>query len=287
MRKKTDPTLTLFVKGGLGNQIMQWVYAESLARKTGFNLTVCSRLLESRSRAVRGITSRSLSRTIRSLSNPIESNGFYYLFCRCLNRIPIFKNLLAGNNQIASPKKIFDVPRTRCVLTDGTSPLIFAYDFLPEWKQVRKEIEAALDVSTDIGVHVRRGDYTNKNSGFFTLEKDYYMDAINIALNTLKQQKPKITVFSDDPSWCMQNLSSPEWEILVSEAGPEKDLYAMSKMKALVISNSSFSAVAAHLGETFEDLRLVICPGQWLSEPSHKVVGDLRKPNWISLPIQA
>lgn len=286
MRKKTDPTLTLFVKGGLGNQIMQWVYAESLARKNGFNLIVCSRLLESRSRAVRGVTSRSLSRTIRSLSNLIESNGFYYLFCRCLNRIPIFKNLLAGNNQIASPKKIFDLPRTRCVLTDGTSPLIFGYDFLPEWKQVHKEIKAALDVNTDIGVHVRRGDYIDKNSGFFALGKDYYMEAINIAMSMLKQKRSKVTVFSDDPLWCMKNLSSPKWEILISGSGPEKDLYAMSKMKALVISNSSFSAVAAHLGETFEDLRLVICPDQWLSEPSHTVVGDLRKPNWISLPIQ-
>ena len=286
MRKKTNPTLTLFVKGGLGNQIMQWVYAESLARKNGFNLTVCTRLLESRSRAVRGVTSRSLSRTIRSLSNPIESNIFYYLFCRFLNRIPIFKNLVAGNSQIASPKKIFDVPQTRCVLTDGTSPLIFAYDFLPEWKQVHKEIEAALDVSTEIGVHVRRGDYTNKNSGFFALERDYYIEAINLALSMLKQQKPKITVFSDDPLWCMQNLSSPKWEILISEGGPEKDLYAMSKMKALVTSNSSFSAVAAHLGETFEDLQLVICPDRWLSEPNNTVVGDLRKPNWISLPIQ-
>ena len=158
--------------------------------------------------------------------------------------------------------------------------------FLPEWKQVCKEIEAVLDVRTDIGVHVRRGDYTDKNSGFFALEKDYYIEAINIALSALKQQKPRITIFSDDTSWCMQNLSSPEWEILISKESPEKDLYAMSKMKALVISNSSLSAVAAHLGESFEDLQLVICPDRWLSEPNNTVVGDLRKPNWISLPIQ-
>ena len=265
---------------------MQWVYAEGLARKNGLSLLVCSRLLRSRSRALRGLTARSFSRTVRSLSNSTESNIFYYLFCRCLNRIPALKSLIAGNSQIINPDNIFNTPRTRCVLTDGTSPLIFSCSFIPEWEKVRKELGAALDINTDIGVHVRRGDYKKENSGFLVLERNYYLRAIKIAMGILKQDKPKITVFSDDPSWCKRNLSSPEWETLISQASPEEDLYAMSKTKALVISNSSFSAVAAHLGETFEDLQIVICPDQWLSKTNHTSLGDLRKPSWISLPIQ-
>ena len=284
---KKDPTLTLFVKGGLGNQVMQWVFAEGLARKNGLSLLVCSRLLSSRSRAVRGITARSFSRIVRSLSNPIESNIFYYLFCRLLNRLPLFKNLVAGNTQIMNPNIIFKIPRTRCILTDGTSPLVFSSEFTPEWEKVHKEVGMKLDITTDIGVHVRRSDYANDSSGFLLLERDYYLKAINMAVSLLKDENSKITLFSDDPSWCKRNLVSPEWDALISQASPEEDLYAMSKAKVLVISNSSFSAVAAHLGETFEDLQLVICPDQWLSDPSRKALGDLRKPSWISLPTQA
>ena len=283
---KKDPTLTLFVKGGLGNQVMQWVFAEGLARKNGLTLLVCSRLLRSRSRAARGLTSRSFSRIVRSLSKPVESSFFYYLFCRCLNRLPLFKNLIAGNSQITNPGKILNAPCTRCVLTDGTSPLVFSCYFNPEWKKVRNQIGGKSNINADIGVHVRRGDYEKGNSGFFVLKRDYYLKAINIALSILKEENPKITIFSDDPSWCKRNLSSPEWEALISHASPEEDLYAMSKTKALVISNSSFSAVAAHLGETFEDLQLVICPDQWLAKSNNTSLGDLRKPSWISLPIQ-
>ena len=283
---KKDRTLTLFVKGGLGNQVLQWVYAEGLARKNGLSLLVCSRLLRSRSRAVRGLTVRSLSRIVRSLSHPIESNIFYYLFCRLVNRLPLFKNLIAGNTQIMNPNIIFNMPRTRCVLTDGTSPLVFSSEFRPEWEKVRKKVGLKLDINTDIGVHVRRGDYANESSGFFVLERDYYLKAINMALVLLKQENPKITVFSDDPSWCKRNLSSPAWDALISQASPEEDLYAMSKTKALVISNSSFSAVAAHLGETFEDLQVVICPDQWFAKSNHTSLGDLRKSSWINLPIQ-
>ena len=282
---KKDPNITLFIKGGLGNQVMQWVFAEGLARKNGLTLLVCGRLLRSRSRTARGLTTRGFSRTVRSLSRPIESSVFYYLFCRCINRLPLLNNLIAGNAQIIDFNRIFNIPHTRCVLTDGTSSLVFSSEFTPEWEKVRKEIGRKLDINTDIGVHVRRGDYANKNSGFFVLERDYYLKGINIALSVLKQDKPKITIFTDDPTWCKQNLSSPEWETFVSQASPEEDLYAMSKTKALVISNSSFSAVAAHLGETFEDLQLVICPDQWLANANHTSLGDLRKPSWISLPI--
>ena len=283
---KQDRTLTLFVKGGLGNQVMQWVYAEGLARKNGLPLLVCSRLLKSRSRAARGLTARNLSRIVRSLSNPIQSNIFYYLFCRLVNRLPLFKNLIAGNTQIMNPNRIFNIPRTRCILTDGTSPLVFSSEFTPEWEKVHKEVGMRLAINTDIGVHVRRGDYANESSGFFALERDYYLRAINLALGLLKQENPKITVFSDDPSWCKRNLSSPAWNTLISQASPEEDLYAMSKTKALVISNSSFSAVAAHLGETFEDLQVVICPDQWFAKSNHTSLGDLRKSSWINLPIQ-
>ena len=102
----------------------------------------------------------------------------------------------------------------------------------------------------------------------------------------MPQLERRIVLFSDDPDWGRAHLNDSSWELEIASGTPEEDLAAMAAMRALVISNSSLSAIAAHLGESFGELQLVICPDQWLSDPERKALGDLRKPSWISLPIQ-
>ena len=96
----------------------------------------------------------------------------------------------------------------------------------------------------------------------------------------------RIVLFSDDPEWGQVHLQDSSWELGIADGTPEEDLAAMAAMQALVISNSSLSAIAAHLGESFGEMKLVICPDQWLSNPERKALGDLRKLSWLSLPIQ-
>ena len=104
---------------------------------------------------------------------------------------------------------------------------------------------------------------------------------------TLRSIEAQLGVlFSDDPAWGKAHLSDSSWELEIASGTPEEDLSAMAAMRALVTSNSSLSAIAAHLGESFGEMQLVICPDQWLSDPNRKALGDLRKPSWISLPIQ-
>ena len=103
----------------------------------------------------------------------------------------------------------------------------------------------------------------------------------------MPQLERRILLFSDDPDWGQAHLSDPSWQLEAASGTPEEDLAAMAAMRALVISNSSLSAIAAHLGETFGALHLVVCPDQWLSDPSRKALGDLRKPSWVTLSIQS
>ena len=135
-------------------------------------------------------------------------------------------------------------------------------------------------------MHLRRGDYLNPSSGFMALPQGYYRRAIQRIFEEMPQLERRIVLFSDEPDWGQAHLNDPSWELEIARGTPERDLAAMAAMQALVISNSSLSAIAAHLGESFGGLQLVICPDQWLSDPERKALGDLRKPSWISLPIQ-
>ena len=114
----------------------------------------------------------------------------------------------------------------------------------------------------------------------------YYRRGIQRIFEEMPHLKRRIVLFSDDPDWGKAHLNDSSWELEITKGTPEEDLAAMAAMRALVISNSSLSAIAAHLGESFGGLQLVICPDQWLSDPERKDLGDLRKPSWISLPIQ-
>ena len=118
------------------------------------------------------------------------------------------------------------------------------------------------------------------------LPLDYFQRAIALIFEQRPHLERRVQLFSDDPEWGQAHLTSPDWHLEISTGTPEEDLASMAAMQALVISNSSLSAVAAHLGECFGRLDLVICPDQWLSDPSRKALGDLRKPGWITLPIQ-
>ena len=118
------------------------------------------------------------------------------------------------------------------------------------------------------------------------LPLSYYRRAIHRVIEQMPQLERRVVLFSDDPDWGKAHLKDSSWELEIASGTPEEDLAVMAAMQALVISNSSLSAIAAHLGESFGALQLVICPDQWLSDPSRKALGDLRKPSWLSLPIQ-
>ena len=95
----------------------------------------------------------------------------------------------------------------------------------------------------------------------------YYRRGIQRIFEEMPQLERRIVLFSDEPDWGQAHLNDPSWELEIASGTPEKDLAAMAAMRALVISNSSLSAIAAHLGESFRALQLVICPDQWLSNP--------------------
>ena len=124
-----------------------------------------------------------------------------------------------------------------------------------------------------IGVHVRRGDYLDVNSIHKVLDSRYYEKAIDFYLQ--KNPTLRVMVFSDDENGAGNLLDFSREIVFASNLANDvlSQIYLMSKMRYLVIANSSFSFMAALLGETTKS---VIAPSTWFVEKHHN--------NWPPLP---
>jgi len=107
-------------------------------------------------------------------------------------------------------------------------------------KKILKQIQAFNSVS----LHVRRTDYvTNKNNLVQFIGLDYYLESIKKIKQVVSD--PVFYVFSDDISWCRENLQ-PHLKnayFMDHNIGKEayKDMKLMSACKHNIIANSTFS----------------------------------------------
>ena len=276
--------LDLLIQGGLGNQLLQLVLASTLAAPQRRKLGIDSTLMRSWSRSRRGLSQREIS----PLIGPADKAWHHWLLARALRRLrPLDRSTLTDTQLLAvdSSEELLTLTPYR-LITHGSTPLLFEAPFAEAWLEIHRRLPQ-VQTKAGLGLHLRRGDYLNQASGFMTLPLGYYRRAIHRVFEQMPQLERWIVLFSDDPDWGKAHLSDSSWELEIASGTPEEDLAAMAAMRALVISNSSLSAIAAHLGESFGTLQLVICPDQWLSDPSRRALGDLRKPSWVTLPIQA
>ena len=137
--------------------------------------------------------------------------------------------------------------------------------------------------TNSVSLHVRRGDY----AAFKTTQKlwggtdlDYYQRAAKYVAQ--KIEKPHFFIFSDDVAWSRENLKLdfPMTFVPASAAGKKGEchLELMSLCKNHIITNSTFSWWGAWLDPRPE--KIVIAPKQWQNDPP--ISGDKVVPEgWI------
>ncbi len=279
--------ITLLLQGGLGNQLLQVVLAHTFAAYQKRPLQVDTTLLKSQSRLQRGLTQRALEEWLASQLPTSPPVWHHWLGARLRRRLfPLDGKILTDPQllQANSAEELLQPPGPDLVISHGTSPLLFDKPFQKAWAEIHQQLPKMQPLAA-VGLHLRRGDYLNPKSGFMPLPLSYYRKALELVFAKQPELPRHVQLFSDEPAWGMEHMSSAHWQLELQEGSPEQDLAAMSRMRALVISNSSLSAIAAHLGESFGSLQIVVCPEQWLGDPNRPVLGDLRKPSWISLSI--
>lgn len=147
-------------------------------------------------------------------------------------------------------------------------------------KTTKSAEEVAENVARDksaVCVQVRRGDYAlspgiRKRHGLLGI--DYF----ETALAQLERLQPvsQVFVFTDDPSWCEENLhlGYPQTVVRLAEAdnSPANSLFVLSRGHRFVVSNSTFGWWGAWLSGVSG--KQIIAPAAWFqdSTPSHRIV---------------
>lgn len=139
--------------------------------------------------------------------------------------------------------------------------------------QESRDFLAQIENTQSIGIHVRRGDYLQKefcgNYGGICTE-EYYDAAIKYIRNTVVA--PIFFVFSNDSEWCKEHYKSDDF-VIVDCNDEEKgymDLILMSRCKHNIIANSSFSWWASWLNKNEE--KIIIAPSKWINTQECKDV---------------
>ena len=120
-----------------------------------------------------------------------------------------------------------------------------------------------IDNEESVGLHVRKGDYTDKGwGGICTIE--YYTKAVTQIL--VQTKNPVFYIFSNDLNWCKQNilplLDGRQCVLVDFNKGKESfcDMYLMAHCRYLVIANSTFSWWGAFLNQ---NAKQIIAPYPW------------------------
>lgn len=146
-----------------------------------------------------------------------------------------------------------------------------------------KNLKIAQEISStnSVSVHIRRGDFLNNPEIYPELGSNYYIEAMDIIKKT--QGNLKIFCFSDDISWCKENL--PFEDITFVDWNLKEDNYIDMQLMSLcrhnIIANSTFSGWAAFLNENPE--KIVVSPKRfnYLNEPCG--IDNFLPESWIKI----
>ncbi|MBD2423781.1 alpha-1,2-fucosyltransferase [Cyanobium sp. FACHB-13342] len=275
----------LLLQGGLANQLCQAAlvsYEEHVGLK---DLVVTDSLFGSRLRSLRSVTRRDVSPLFDSLLNSLPWHRLLVL--RACFRLGLFSSLSCSNTLDR-----VELGGCNYYKGHGVTSAVFSESYEPFWSAVIDELDlrfgVVAPVSASFAMHVRQGDFLNPKtqlgSGLYPLSLNYYLRALSVLVGCESQSSPWL-VFTDSPETVSANFIPALGAAckVVTSVSAEYDLWRLSHCSQLILSNSTFSCVAAHLASIRKSLRRVVAPARWFIDSRDFPNGDLRKPEWIQV----
>jgi hypothetical protein len=263
------------ITGGLGNQMFQYAYAKSLEQK-GYEVKIDTSAFETYK--LHGGYQLDKYDIDLEISTKQENKKYYSnsLLSKVLRRMGVEtskaireKSLLFDENflNIEDNNYIEGYFQSEKYFENMRDVLLKQFTIKEELLKYTKEIEKKIQNSLNsCSLHIRRGDFVNSDNinihGSCDLE--YYKRAID----HLEEKIDSIGyfVFSDDISWCKENLNLSNAIFVDSKEKriPHEDMYLMSLCSHNIIANSSFSWWGAWLNQNEE--KIVIAPKRWFAD---------------------
>ena len=149
----------------------------------------------------------------------------------------------------------------------------------PDMTGENLDMSRRMEQEDSVSVHVRRGDYLSSTySGrFLCLGRDYYEKAVEIIKGQLAD--PVFYIFSEDPDYVEKEFDWLDNKIIVSSnTGNDsfRDMQLMTKCKANIIANSTFSQWGSILNENTE--HITVYPAAYMADEDTEV---RNLPGWI------
>ncbi len=151
----------------------------------------------------------------------------------------------------------------------------------PELTGRNAQIARKMERENSVSIHVRRGDYLSKTySGqFLCLDMDYYRPAVEAIRDRIED--PVFYIFSEDAEYVRQAFDwLPEKVVIDHNTGNDSymDMQLMSKCKANIIANSTFSQLASILNENTD--HITVYPSKYMRDEDTQV---RTMPGWIRI----
>lgn len=268
--------IVIKVQGGLGNQMFQYAL--------GYKLTLLGKTVkyDISSYIMKGQFSRKLELSLFDLKLPIATEK-ELIHMGCGNSIwgKICRKGGWGKNRIYTEdidkgyqSSLFLMDdiylagywQSEKYFKDIRTEILNIYKVPDSFYRENKDLLTEIEQTNSVSLHIRRGDYLsdqNKKVYGGICTRHYYERALEIVRQKLKDIR--IYIFTDDPEWVKMNFAGKD--AVVVEENVKKnnafDLFLMSKCKANIIANSSFSWWGAWLNQNTD--KIVVSPVKWFN----------------------
>lgn len=286
------------LKGGMGNQLFQYAFGLSLAKKlnTSLRLDLSSLLDRSKGNFVyRNYDLSIFNVKATFLTSPSVLEKVYRLKSSLITKM-VRQSINKGRHFVKEvdfhyQQELVDQATTNSIYEgwfqseryfDDVKGLLrkqftFKAPLLPRSQSLFHYIQS----SNSICLNVRRTDFL-KVDNLNTTNKEYFLKAAEYLAQ--KIENPVFFIFSDDVKWCEENivLNHPAKIVDHKHKGIKFGNYLqlMSHCKHFIIPNSSFAWWAVWMNQ-YEG-KMVVAPKNWFNDPSIET-NDLVPKNWIRL----
>ena len=136
---------------------------------------------------------------------------------------------------------------------------------------------ANIDFSKSVAIHLRLGDYKKSIPIYYIPKRSFFRKALAIV-----DHGDNILVFSDNIPAAQKYLGNIKGNFIYIQGNSDfEDLYLMIKCADIICSASSFSWWAAYLNDS--DDRTVVVPERWLAPGSHIQNKDIFPSKWVKI----
>lgn len=301
-RSILDKAIVKF-NGGLGNQMFQYAFAYTIAKRFGLETLFDFRFFEDVKKTdiatnrefelhafdieCKEATEEDFDKIVFS-KRQSKFQKFLWQKLKLQKFEPDGNDFLQKNSYLFD-KTLFEKPyyyyngyfQNEKYFKEQRDNLINCFSLKIPLDEQNQKVLDKINETNSVSIHIRRGDYVtleNANKFHGTCSLEYYQKAIEYISKWV--QSPHFFVFSDDIDWVIKNLKI-EYPMNVIDFNQNKDWFDLELMKNCkhnITANSSFSWWGAWLNQNPN--KIVIAPKHWTAQP---IKCDIIPKEWIKL----